>query len=83
LKNHRRNLKRKRQLTPLPPGTKGDARAYYRDYHNINLYDPNIRKKYYCHHLPNSKRYEEITDIKQAISPQVTVDLDDPHPIAH
>jgi hypothetical protein len=42
LKNHRRNLKRKRQLPPLPPGTKGDARAYYRDFHNRSKYKEKV-----------------------------------------
>jgi hypothetical protein len=87
LKNYRRSLKRKKQLPPLPAGTKGDARAYYRDFHNINLFDPNIRKLYHCHHLPKFKQrhawYKELTDMKQALQPRVIVDLINPYPNSH
>jgi hypothetical protein len=74
-KNAIRRSRRKKQLPPLPPGTKGNTLDYYKDFHKIDLRDLNVRKKYHTKSLPNQAQrkqwYDYIRDMQQAIGPRV------------
>lgn len=46
-----RNMQKK-QLPPLPPGTPGDLRIFYKNTYNINLFDCKIRRRFDVSSIP-------------------------------
>jgi hypothetical protein len=60
LKNARRRNRRKKLLPPLPPDLRADPYDFYKDFHNINLDDYQVRKTYYTHSLPPYKKQETM-----------------------